>query len=257
MTQDNPNTYADVRLNTGEQGSGKTTNLVAFSVGDTYSKLTGFKTPNGTIIKARSLDDKDKAYLKSCHIIPNKLFYARIFSEDVKQSKLIKIPNDWLVISPVRIFANFTLYGIRYVPISLMDIIENMNEPMFNDSWILSDESVMTDARNSMDALGKLGATFGATLRKRNTHFCLSAQYNEMVERRFRLFATTRITCSYDEDTRYITCEIKKRGEPEFTTDYYAPQYWKFFDTRELVKVPQYKIDRALSRIYKTEVLAR
>ncbi len=245
-----PPTYADIRLFTGEQRSGKSNTLVAFPVGDYYTKLDGIISPSGQVIKAKSVYEtvtpSDFKLLKRCGLYPNKLKYVRVFSPDGKQSKLIKIPQGYLVQSPVHIFANFHLYGVRFSYISIDDVIRYMNTEYFNDAWILSDESAMTDARNSMDKAGKLIAQFGATIGKRNAKFCIGAQYNEMAERRFRLFATTRITCSFDEDTRYITLVIKKKGEPEFETDYYAPLYWSFFKTQELIAIPQHKIDRAL-----------
>lgn len=251
MVENNVPSYADIRLFTGEQGSGKSNTLVAFPVGDYYSQMTALITPSGARIKAHSLTKEDKLILQQSKIFANKLQYCRVFSDDGKQSKLIRIPKDYLVESPVHIFANFHLYGIRYSPISITDIIENLNEPTFDEGWILSDESVMTDARNSMEAFGKLSATFGGMIRKRAAHLCVAAQYNEMVERRLRLFATTRITCSYDETTGYITLTIKKRGEPEFSTDYWAKTYWRFFDTKELIKVPPQKIRRALTNFNK------
>ncbi len=247
-----PPTYADIRLLTGDQRSGKSNTLVAFPVGDYYTRLSGIVSPSGEIIKAKSIDKtvnpNDYTLLKRAGVAPNKLKYVRVYSPDEKQSKLIKIPQGYLVQSPVKIFANFHLFGVRYSYISIDDVVKYMNTELFNDSWILSDESAMTDARNSMNATGILIAQFGATIGKRNAKFCLAAQYNEMAERRFRLFATTRIECSYDEDTRYITLVIKKKGELEFTTDYFAPQYWFFFKTQELIAIPQHKIDRALGK---------
>jgi hypothetical protein len=219
-------------------------------VGDYYTKLDGIIAPNGQVIKAKSVDKSvnpdDYSLLKKCGLSPHKLKYVRVYSPDGKQSKLIKIPQDYLVQSPIKIFANFHLFGVRYSYISINDVIEYINTELYNDSWILSDESAMTDARNSMNSAGILIAQFGATIGKRNAKFCIAAQYNEMAERRFRLFATTRILCSYDAESKYITLDIKKKGEPEFTIDYYAPLYWKYFKTQELIAVPQHKIDRAL-----------
>lgn len=245
-----PPTYADVRIATGDQRSGKSNTITALSIGDYYTKLDGIISPSGQIIKAKSIDKSvnpnDYNLLKKCGLSPNKLKYVRVYSPDGKQSKLIKIPQGYLVKSPVHIFANYHLFGVRFSYISIDDVVQNMNTELFNDAWILSDESAMTDARNSMDKAGKLMAQFGATIGKRNAKFCLAAQYNEMAERRFRLFATTRITCSFDEETKFITLDIKKKGEPAYTIDYYAPLYWKFFKTQEIIAVPQHKIDRAL-----------
>ncbi len=257
VNDDHPFTEAHVTIVNGDQRGGKSNTLVAFPVGDYFNHLDAIVSPSGERIKAKVINKDDKALLKKCGIYPSFLNYVRVYSDDEKQSKLIKLPKDYFVLSPVHIFSNFHLYGVKYAYIGIEDIIQYINTDLFNDAWILSDESVMTDARNSMDSMGKLIAAFGATVGKRNAKLCIAAQYNEMVERRFRLFATTRITCSYDQDTKYVFLDIKKRGEPMFSTEYYAPQYWRFFNTKELIRVPQDKIDRALAKIYKTEALAR
>lgn len=258
MTQESsPPSYADIRLITGSQRNGKSNSLVAFPLEDYIDHLTAIMSPSGNKIKAKTINANDKSILKQCGLRPNKLDYVRVFSNDDKQSKLIKIPRDYMVLSPVHIFANFHLYGVRFSYIGITDIIENINTQLFDDSWILADESVLTDARNSMESMGKLVAMFSATIGKRNAKLCVAAQYHEMVERRIRLFATTTVTCSYDKDTKFITCDIKSPNEPEFSVDYYAPLYWRFFNTKELIQIPQEKIDRALARIYKTEAMAR
>lgn len=248
QNRNQPATFADIRLITGEQGSGKSNTLTAFPVDDYYGKLTGIMSLSGNVIKAKAINNDDKKFLRQNGITPNKLKYVRIFSDDEKQSKIIKIPDDYIVVSPVHIFSNFPLFGIRYALITIEEVIQYINTELFNDAWILYDESVMTDARNSMEGVGKLMAFFGGQIRKRRAKFCLAAQYNEMIERRYRLFATTRITCSYDEYSQYITLEIKKRNEPAFTIGYYATNYWWYFKTDKLVEIPQVKIDNTLAK---------
>jgi hypothetical protein len=250
-----PVAYADVRIVTGDQRAGKSNTTVKFAVDPYHEQLDGIMFPNGQIIKAKSVaksvNPEDHQALRKMGVFPSKLRYARIFSEDGRHSKLIRIPDDCIVLSPVHIFANFHMYGIRYTYIGLEDIIEYINTDLFKDAWILADETGMTDARYSMEAEGKLGAQFYATIGKRRAHFCSISQYNEMVERRIRLFGTMRVLCSYDKETRYITCDIKERGEPSYSFYYYAPPYWRYFDSEEIMKVPQYRIDKAMQKIYK------
>ncbi len=246
-----PPTYADIRLLMGPQRAGKSTVLTAFPVGDYYDKMTSIISPSGQVLKAKSVsrvaNPNDYALLKKAGVYPNKFKYVRVYSPDEKQSKLIKIPQGWLVESPVHIFANYSLFGVRFRRITLDDVIRYMNTELFNDAWILSDESAMTDARNSMDRAGKLIAQFGATIGKRNAKFCVAAQFSEMVERRFRLFATTIINCSFDEDTNYITIDVVSNGD-KYSTDFWQPLYRPFFRTQEIVAVPQYKQDSALGK---------
>ncbi len=241
-----PQTYADVRAIFGDQGAGKTETGVAFTKDDVYAQLTGIKSPSGELIKARCLSREDKITLERCGVFPDIFKYVRVFSDDGTKSKIIRIPKDYQVISPVRIFANFHLFGLRYVPVALADLIQYINTDLFTDAWILSDESVMTDARNSMTAVGKIVAILGAEVRKRNLHFCLMAQYNRMVEWRFLAFATMRVLCSFEPKTKIITCDIKKKGEPTRSYSYWAPTYWNNFDTNEVIKVPEARLAKAL-----------
>ncbi len=243
-----PRTFADVKLILGDQGAGKTVTGVALAKDDYYEQLTGIQSPSGEIIKARCLNVNDKIYLEKRGISPDIFRYVRVFSDDDKESKIIKIPKDYTVVSPVRIFANFTLFGFKYVPINLADVVQYLNSDLFTNAWILSDESVMTSARNSMTAVGKLLAGLGATIRKRDLHFCQMSQYNRMIDWQFRAFATTRILCSFDEITKVVTCDITERGQPRRSVSYWAPPYWKNFDTNEVPKVA----DKTLARAFQT-----
>lgn len=244
-----PQTRADVKLILGDQGSGKTNTGVALAKDDYYQQLIGIQSPGGVLTNARCLDREDKIYLERRGIFPNVFQYVKAFSDDGKKSKLIKIPKDYQVISPVRIFANFTLCNLRYVPITLADVIQYLNSDFFTNAWILSDESVMTSARNSMTAVGKLVAMLGAQVRKRNLHFCQMSQYNRMIDWQFKAFATTRILCSYDPKTQIITCDIIEAGKPRRSVSYWAPLYWENFDTEEIPQVPELTLARAFQTI--------
>ncbi len=243
-----PPDYADIRLFTGEQRQGKSNSMVALAVDDYFSHLNGLESPDGLRMVAAPLNKDDRLELRRQGIFPNRLKYCRIFSEDGNKAKIIRIPPNFITLSPVHIFANFHVFGLKYAYITIIDIVKYMNTELFNDAWILSDESAMTDNRNSMTQTGKLIAQFGATIGKRNAKFCLAAQFNGMTEIRFRAFATTTVLCNFDKATKLITCEIKKKGEPSYSMDYYAPNYWRFFKTQELIAQPQHVIDRALSQ---------
>lgn len=250
ITESNtPQDYADIRLILGEQRSGKSTIGVGFAKDDYYDQLNGIMSPSGNIIKAQSLTSDDKHLLREQGIINEPFKLVKIFSDDGKHNKIIRIPPNYLVLSSVKIFANFHIFGMKASYISLADIIQYINTPLMTNCWILSDESVMTDARNSMTGAGIIAATLGAQIGKRNIHMCLMSQYLEMVERRYRLFKTMTVQCSYDPDTRYIECDIKRRNEPAFSVSVFAPLYWMNFDTNELIKVPEKKVARAYSSV--------
>jgi len=243
-----PRTYADVKLILGDQGSGKTCSGVALVKEDYYDQLTGIQSPSGEIIRARCLNEDDRIYLEKRGVFPDKFKYIRVFSDDGVKSKIIKKPSDYDVISPVKIFSNFHLFGMSHALITLADVVQYLNSDLFTNAWILSDESVMTSARNSMTAVGKLLAGLGATIRKRDLHFCQMSQYNRQVDWQFRAYATTRILCSFDEITKVITCDITERGQPRRSVSYWAPAYWRNFDTKEVPKIPE----RTLAKAFET-----
>lgn len=244
-----PPSYADIRLITGEQRSGKSNSMVAYPVEDYYENMDKLVSPSGEFIPAKSIDDDDEYQLKKAGIFPDNLSYCRVFDDIAKRSKLIKIPPGYLVMSPIKIFANFHLFGVKFAYITLEDIIVYINSDLLRDGWVLSDESVMSDSRNSMTSAGKIMSTFTSTIGKRNIHFLQTAQLNGMVDRRIRAFATTRINCSYDEHSRMVTCDSKFRSDPVNSFSYFAPKYWRFFDTQELIKVPEKKLASAYSTI--------
>ncbi len=244
-----PPSYADVRLIMGDQRSGKNNTAVAYAKDDYYAQLNGLVAPNGHLFTARGLDRADKEYLKECQIFPDVFKYVRVFTPDSKQSKVVCVPQGWTVASPVKIFANFHIYGMKAAYVEITDLLQYMNSDLFTNAWVLSDESAWTDPRNSMTSVGKLVAQFAATIGKRNVHFCQLTQFNNMIELRLRLFATMTVLCSYDERTRMITCEIKERGKQSKSVSYYAPRYWMNFNTSERVRVPEMQIARALQTV--------
>ena len=240
---------ADVRLITGDQRDGKTTVLVAYAKDDYYDNLSGIISPSGNKIKAKALTEKDKQLLRDNKIIPHPFRFVRVFSDDGKHSKIIRIPVGYNVLSPVKIFANFHLYGLRYKYTTLGELLEYINSDLFTDCWVLSDESAWTDPRNSMTTFGKTVATFSATIGKRNVRFCQATQFSEMIERRLRLFWTTKCLCTYDKDTKMVTVDMTKKGEPSRSDDFYAPYYFPNFDSTERIPVPERFISRALESI--------
>ena len=109
-----PRTYADMKLILGDQGSGKTCTGVALAKDDYYEQLNGIQSSSGNIIKSKCLSLEDRLYLEKCGVYPNIFKHVRVFSDDSKESKIIKIPNDYRVLSSVKIFSNFHLFGLKY-----------------------------------------------------------------------------------------------------------------------------------------------
>ena len=245
--------YANISLLWGDQGGGKSTLGTALAIDDAHEHITGLMSPSGNeIVKASTLTKEDVRAFINAGMAPNKLKYARIYKGN--ESKIVKIPSDYIVLSSTKIFANYHIYGVKAVLMSMADVVEYMDTPLFNDSWILLDEGGGVKARQSMEGIGKLAADFYMTIRKRNARLVEMTQYARMMDVYLRLAGTTRINCSYDEDTFMITCEVSKRKEPTYTFEFYAPKYWKYFDTNDIIETPQYRKDRVLAEMHKVAV---
>ena len=251
MQQIVPPSFADIRLILGDQRSGKSCTGVAYAKDDYYDQLTGIINPQtGQHVSAHTLTPEDKQWMEAHGIFPDVFKYVRIFSSNGKQSKIVSIPQGWGIESPVRIFSNFHIYGLKAVYITLTDMLQFVNSDLFTNAWLLSDESAFTDPRNSMTGVGKIIAQFGATVGKRNIHFLQMTQYNNMIEVRFRQFATTRVLCTYEEnDKERLQSKSARGGRPVHRHTYYAPPYWGNFDTTERQKIPELQVARAMQSV--------
>lgn len=147
-----------------------------------------------------------------------------------------------------KIFANFHLYGIKYVYADLATIVEYLNSNLVTDGYIVIDESYIGgDARMGMTLMTKVLTWFGSQIRKRGLHLILIAQHSRMIDYRFRLFMTEHILCSYNEKTSMVTLTVVKRGEKRKKIySYYSPQYRKYYDTNELPQIPEGLLAKAL-----------
>ncbi|MFA5386022.1 MAG: hypothetical protein WC364_15435 [Eubacteriales bacterium] len=253
MAEDNYNlAQADLRIVSGEQGSGKSTLATALIVDDCYSHLTGIiNTDTGEYRKAQPLNENEIKSLESKGITYHLLKHIRVFSNVDDSSRIVVKPKGWVIDSPIRVFTNYQLFGIRHKLIGAEDIIESINDDTITDAWLALDESVFTDKQDSMTSLVKMVAKFMAQARRRMLHVIIIAQEASMIATRFILFSTTRIECSYDEDTYIVDYEVSNNSKVMQSSFLYAPDYWKFFKTREIVKQPQYKVDKILTEMYK------
>jgi len=241
---------ADVRGIFGDQGMGKTNSAVAIVVEDAYANLTGIiNLTNGERFDAKPLSDKDIDLLTKRHIVYNPLKHIRVFSAD-GDSKIVTKPNGWAIDSSLRIFANFHFYGIPFSYVGVEEIVANINTDLMTNGWIVLDESILTEKRDTMTGVGKMMAWFGAQARRRYLKMIIIAQYANMVQSRFNQFATTRVSCTYDKKTHMITLDVNRNSEVMRSTTYYAPDYWKFYRHDEIVAVPQYKIDKTMANMY-------
>lgn len=221
---------ADIRILTGPQGAGKSITGVAYPVDDYFEKA--------------------KAVFPSGNQYPIVSTFPYYLCK-TGDGRVLKLPSNFRekgirIVSPVKIFSNFHLYGIKYTFTDMPMMIKHMNSPLITDAWFLIDESFMIDKRNSMTQVGKIIAQFGATIRKRRLHLLVMVQYKSFAELRLRIFATQTILCEFDKRTKYVNLTISRKGEKrKRTVSYNSMPYRRYYDTYELIPIPEHVIERA------------
>lgn len=240
---------ADIRVITGDQGQGKSITGVAYATEDYHRHIDKLVHPDGRVLSTLSYVEHEDVW-RQLH--GNPLYHVIVsppsrspllLHRDIVEAKGFKL------VSPVKIFANFHLYRMKYMLMKLATLIEYLNSDLFQDGWILWDESTELDARDSMTLAGKIEAWFGASIRKRRLHYLAMTQLESMIEKRYRAFATTRVLCSYDKKTGKVTISIREKGERKKEITYNSLHYRQFYDTNERRPIPEAKLNRALAQI--------
>lgn len=149
-----------------------------------------------------------------------------------------------------KIFANFTLYGVKYVPIQLSDVMEYINSDLFSNAYIIIDEAYTgMDARSSGAMLTQIMTYLGMQAGKRAVHLIVVIQHGRMLEWRMRWLAEIgeHIYCSFNPRNNRITLTMRgKRYKRMREVTYYAPKYWRYYNTEEVMAIPESKIAKAL-----------
>ena len=147
-----------------------------------------------------------------------------------------------------KIFTNFHLYGIKYVLIDLATLLEYLNSKLLKDGYVIIDEAYIgLNARDGMAIINKIGTWFGMQAGKRRVHLIVIVQHGRMVDWIYRWLMSEHILCSYNAKTRMITLQVKKKNAKRIRViNYYAPQYWSYYDTEEIVEIPDSKIAKAI-----------
>ncbi len=242
-----PFTYAPISLVEADQGQGKSNTIVARVVDATYAKMTSIK-----LFK----DGKEFYEVKASPVLNERgkpiIGLATVYFPN-KEPYEIEVPDEACVIAEsVKVFANFKLYGIRYVYCDLATILENLNTDLLLDAWVLIDEAYIGgDARNSMNLLNQILTKFGMQIRKRHIHLMVCYPMGKMADLRYRLANTEHIMPNFNPKTNEITLTVKKKGQKMRTLPpYYAPLYWRYFDTDERFRIPEKQIGKALAEAY-------
>jgi hypothetical protein len=152
----------------------------------------------------------------------------------------------------IKIFANFHLYGIKsvYRPtfVEIMQLVTQLN---IDECTIVIDEAGNEgESRRSMSNATILFTQYINQMRKRKIDLIVIVQNGRFLDWRISAVKDTRILCDFNEDTKYIKLIIKdiKKGKEKIVS-YYAPQYWKYYDTFEPPHMQKRIIEKALQEV--------
>ncbi len=152
--------------------------------------------------------------------------------------KKLRIPENYKLHSPMRIFCNFHLYGIPFVYCpSFNHILDWLKRGIIIDGWLVVDEAyVGMNARASMQALGKELEKQYFQFRKMQLNVIIVTPMARLIDWTMRTIPTERIHCTYNSKTRKITLTIKKKGIPgEHKFDYDSTPYRVNYRTNERI----------------------
>ena len=220
---------ANVVICEAQMGEGKTNTATAILVDEYFAHVKAIVSPEGHVFPVE----------------PYRLDMVKLLSlpgqSNGQETKIITIPKDYSTISDTKLFANYHLYGIKYVLCDPLTMLEYLNTGLITDGKLVIDEAYITgEARRGMNSLSLLYTWFAQQMRKRNIELYLLVQHGRFIDWRFRYIAKEKILCRYNEKTHKIKLLVQNLTKgTEKIVSYYAPQYWKYFDTNELPPVPE------------------
>lgn len=223
---------ANVTLVEAQMGEGKTNTATALIADDYHAKLRSIVSPDGTIIPVIPYK------LRTVKLPPPPRLQGKI---DPRQYPKLVIPDGWGTNSDIRLFTNYHLYGMKYVYCDHVTMLEWLNTGVISHGKMVIDEGYIAgEARRAMNTLGLIYTWFAQQMRKRDIELYLLVQHGRFIDWRFRYIAKRKILTRYNENTHRIRLLIQDlvKGS-EKVISYYAPTYWRFFNTNELPPVPE------------------
>lgn len=227
---------ANVTIVEAQMGEGKTNTATAILIDRYLSRVKSIISPEGIELP----------------VMPYKLDYVKLLPPPGREGEepvIIKIPDDYIATSKIRLFTNYHLFGVQYVLADPLTMLEYLNTGVIANGIMVIDESYIGgDARRAMNTLGLIYTWFAQQIRKRDLELYLLVQHGRFIDWRFRYIAKQKILTRYNEKTFKIKLLVQNLSKgTEKIVSYYAPTYWKYFDTNELPPIPEKMIVKAAS----------
>jgi hypothetical protein len=220
-----PFSEAHVCIIEGEQRSGKTVTATG-KVTDSYYKDC-VRIYCETVLKWVKFEVK--AYDRKSRV-------AKVKYEG--KTVLFRIPTEYKLKSPMRIFSNIHLFGLPYVYIpSFRHLLYYLKKGIVRDGWLIIDEAHKgMNARAGMSTLGQELEKQGFEFGKMKLDVIIITHMARLIDWALRTIPTEHISCTYDAKRRLVTYEIRKKGERGTRSISYDPsQYWGNYWTNEKV----------------------
>jgi hypothetical protein len=252
---------SDIKLIVSKQGHGKTTTFVAMVVDDALKHIKAIRPPypNAPDLKVEPLKPEDieiEEINRSKRIkwvkgtnIEYDIDIVRLYLPNEKP-RIIRIPEDHIIIPSFNVYYNLSLFGIEYTKLTLSEIIEGLDDGAITNGWLGIDQAeVGGSARDSMTSVTKTIMKETSQFRKGGLHVVFIYTSWQEADIILKLKRTELISCKMDYKTNMITVTSQKEGESrESNHDFYAPPYFRFFDTGERVKLTRDQRNKAVSQ---------
>jgi hypothetical protein len=210
-----------------QMGGGKTNTVTGLVSDDYVSNMYTIASPSGYNYP-----------VKNCRIdATTGNIVAKLDCED---NRSVYVPKDFETFSTTKIFANYHLYGVKYVYASFGEVLRFINTDIMKDSkWIIDEGWLGADARRGMSPLTILITQYAQLMRKLNIELFWLTQHARFLDWRVRYIAKRKILTKYNKDTHMIRLLIQDLVKgTEKVVSYYAPTYWRFYDTNEVPPMP-------------------
>jgi hypothetical protein len=219
-----------VTLIEAPMGGGKTCTSTAFVVDDYYRRIYGIESPG-----IRS---------KTWKVKPYKLDFVKLAEED---DRIIHIPANFRTYSESKIFTNYHLYGIKHMFAPMEKVLEWMNTPiMLNAKWVIDEGWLSADSRRGMNPLTVIITQYAQLMRKLGIELFWLTQHSRFLDWRIRYITKRKIFTDLDKKTWICKLLVQNLYKgTEKTIHYYAPTYWRFYNTYEVPPMPKMMIGKA------------
>jgi hypothetical protein len=223
-------------------GGGKTNTVTGLITDDLFAAITSIQEPD--YVDDHGLIYPGKIYPCVAHSMNMDGMIVRLQCED---ERLVLIPDDFIINSPVKIFANYHLYGIPYVFADFSTVLNLMNsDTMHGCKWVIDEGWLGADARKGMSPLTILITQYAQLMRKMEIDLYWITQHARFLDWRIRYIAKRKILTKYNSNTRQCRLMIQDliKGT-EKVIHYDAPIYWRYYNTNEVPPMPHNMVQKA------------